>query len=84
MQELGGVRLEVDEIVNMLLDGVIERVRRHVPWRPGARDLLAMLKTADVPCALVTMSWSRFAVAVVDALPKGTFAVVVSGDEDDV
>ena len=81
MQELGGVRLEIDDIVNRLLDGVIERVRRHVPWRPGARDLLAKLKAADVPCALVTMSWSRFANAVVEALPKGTFAVVISGDD---
>ena len=80
MQQRGGVQLEVDQIVNMLLDGVIERVRRRVPWRPGARELLADLAAAGVPCALVTMSWQRFAQAVVNALPANSFQVVISGD----
>jgi len=80
MQNRGGVRLEVDEIVNLLLDGVIDRVRRQVPWRPGARELLADLNAAGVPCALVTMSWQRFATAVLNALPQGSFQAVISGD----
>ncbi|CAB4364554.1 MAG: HAD-IA family hydrolase [Actinobacteria bacterium] len=80
MQDLGGVRLEVDDIVNRLLDGVVQRVRRAVPWRAGARELLAELNQADIPCALVTMSWTRFADAVVSVLPEGTFAAVISGD----
>jgi HAD superfamily hydrolase (TIGR01509 family) len=81
MQDLGGVRLAVDDIVEELLDGVLRRVRRRIPWRPGARELLAELTAAGVPCALVTMSWRRFAGAVVDALPPGSFAAVVTGDE---
>ena len=81
LQDLGGVTMEVDDIVNHLLDGVIARVKAKVPWRPGARELLAKLRVAEVPCALVTMSWSRFANAVVAALPRGTFAAVISGDE---
>lgn len=81
LQELGGVDMEIDDIVNRLLDGVIARVKAKVPWRPGARELLAKLQVAEVPCALVTMSWSRFANAVVAALPRGTFAAVISGDE---
>ena len=32
-----------------------------MPWRPGARELLADLRTAGVPCALVTMSWTALA-----------------------
>lgn len=80
LQQRGGVRLPVDDIVNFLLDGVIERVRRRVPWRPGARELLAELRSAGVPCALVTMSWQRFADAVVDTLPPNTFASVITGD----
>lgn len=80
MQQRGGVRLEIDEIVNLLLDGVIERVRQRVPWRPGARELLAELTAAGVPCALVTMSWHRFAQAVVNALPANSFRAVISGD----
>ncbi len=77
----GDVGLEVDEIVNLLLDGVIERVRANVPWRPGARELLAELNEREVPCALVTMSWRRFAAAVVEALPDDSFQLLITGDE---
>ncbi|MDO8389418.1 MAG: HAD-IA family hydrolase [Actinomycetota bacterium] len=80
LQARGGVQLEIDEIVNRLLDGVIARVNRAVPWRPGARELLADLNAAGIPCAMVTMSWQRLADAVVDILPEGTFAAVISGD----
>lgn len=81
IRDQGGVDLPIDDIVNRLLDGVIERVRRRVPWRPGAKETLAALRKAEIPTALVTMSWKRFADAVVDSLPPGTFAVVVTGDE---
>jgi len=77
----GEVDLPVDDIVNLLLDGVIERVHRRTPWRPGARELLAELALAGIPCALVTMSWKRFTDAVVPSLPAGSFAAVVAGDD---
>ena len=48
MQEHGGVDLPADEIVERLLDGVIARLQRNIPWRPGARELLAELNDADV------------------------------------
>jgi HAD superfamily hydrolase (TIGR01509 family) len=81
IQTHGEVDVPVDDIVGLLLDGVIARVRTHVPWRPGARELLADLAAADVPCALVTMSWRRFTDAVVPLLPAGSFATVVAGDD---
>ena len=81
IRDRGGVDLSIDDIVNRLLDGVIARVQQHVPWRPGARELLAAVQKAGVPNALVTMSWTRFAHAVVGALPPGTFDVVITGDE---
>src|SRR5450631_2247204 len=68
------------EIVNALLAGVVARVADHVPWRPGARELLASLVAQGVPCALVTMSWESLASAVVMSLPKGSFAAVITGD----
>ncbi len=68
-------------IVDELLARVVSQVREHVPWRPGARELLAALGDAGVPNALVTMSWRSLADAVVEALPAGSFAVVVTGDE---
>jgi HAD superfamily hydrolase (TIGR01509 family) len=69
------------QIVEELLDGVVARVEQEVPWRPGARELLAALRDAEVPCALVTMSWRRFVEPVVAALPAGSFDALVCGDE---
>jgi HAD superfamily hydrolase (TIGR01509 family) len=76
----GGVELPLEEIVERLLDGVIARIQDKVPWRPGAVELLAELQAAAVPCALVTMSYARFAAPVLASLPKGSFAAVVTGD----
>ena len=59
IREYGGVDKEPVEIVEMLLDRVVARIQVEVPWRPGARELLADLRSAGVPTALVTMSWRR-------------------------
>jgi HAD superfamily hydrolase (TIGR01509 family) len=77
----GGVRLAPTEIVDVLVAGVAERIGQHIPWRPGARELLAELQALAVPCALVTMSYRCLALAVVQALPAGTFTTVVAGDD---
>ncbi|MCW2752807.1 MAG: Phosphorylated carbohydrates phosphatase [Marmoricola sp.] len=76
----GGVDLAPEVIVERLLDGVIARIKESVPWRPGSRELLAGLREAGVPCALVTMSYERFVDPVLAALPTDTFASVVTGD----
>lgn len=81
MQTHGAVRLQVEEIIHLLLDGVVERVQRRVPWRPGARELLAELNAEGVPCALVTMSWRRFVNAVLPNLPENSFQAIVTGDD---
>ncbi|HEV7145531.1 MAG TPA: HAD family phosphatase [Pedococcus sp.] len=75
------VDLEPVQIIENLLERVIVQVREHVPWRPGAVELLTALGEQGVPSALVTMSWRSLAEAVVGALPEGTFAAVVTGDE---
>jgi HAD superfamily hydrolase (TIGR01509 family) len=75
------VELTPVQIVEDLLSRVISQVREHVPWRPGARELLAALGAAGVPSVLVTMSWRSLADAVVDALPAGAFTALVTGDE---
>lgn len=81
MIQHGGVRLTPHEIVELLLDSVVSNVRRAVPWRPGARELLAEVREANIPTALVTMSWRRFATEVVEALPAGAFDASVVGDD---
>ena len=75
------VSLEPVEIIEELLKRVIAQVSEHVPWRPGAVELLTALQEAGVPNALVTMSWRSLADSVVSALPEGTFMAVITGDE---
>jgi HAD superfamily hydrolase (TIGR01509 family) len=69
-----------EEIVELLLDGVVARVQQDVPWRPGARELLVELRAAHVPCGLVTMSYTRFVAPILAALPADTFSTIVTGD----
>ena len=73
--------LSAEEIVERLVDGAVERLRRAVPWRPGAVELLLGLVDAGVPCALVTMSYARFVEPVLAQLPDGVFTAVVTGDQ---
>ena len=48
--------LTAEEIVELLLDGVVERVRESVPWRPGARELTCRASRFDTPGAMPTLS----------------------------
>jgi HAD superfamily hydrolase (TIGR01509 family) len=80
IREHAGIELEPAEIVEQLLDAVIARVQRRVPWRPGAVELLASLRRAGLPCVLVTMSYRRFVDPVLASLPAGMFTALVTGD----
>jgi HAD superfamily hydrolase (TIGR01509 family) len=80
IREHMGIALTPERIVDELLDGVVARVRRNVPWRPGALDLLVALRGADIPCALVTMSYQRFVAPILEHLPPDTFRAIVTGD----
>lgn len=75
-----GVDLSVDAIIDRMTDEVIAQLAVSIPWRPGALELLRAVADAGVPQALVTMSISRMAAAVVDRIPFVAFAAVVSGD----
>jgi HAD superfamily hydrolase (TIGR01509 family) len=70
-----------EEVVELLLDGVCARLEAGVPWRPGARELLADLVAQGVPCALVTMSYQRFVAPILAQLPAQSFTVIVTGDQ---
>jgi HAD superfamily hydrolase (TIGR01509 family) len=82
-QELG-VTMTIPEIIAEWRDAVISGLLASEPkWRPGALELLASLKAAGIPSALVTMSVRPIADAVVALLPQGSFAAIVAGDEVD-
>lgn len=75
-----GVDMTVREIIDHLITRVAARAAAEMPWRPGARELLADLNAAGVRCALVTMSEKPLAEAVVAALPEGQLEFIVTGD----
>ncbi len=74
-----GVDLPLEDITDFLLARVSEQVRAHVPWQEDAQRLLAETVAAGIPCALVTMSYTRLADAFLASVPDA-FAVVVTGD----
>ena len=80
IRERTGIPLTDDEILDRLLAGVVARTREHVPWRPGALQLLELLRVAGIPTALVTASYRVFA-DVTMAAANGALTVLVAGDE---
>ncbi|GAA2926435.1 HAD family phosphatase [Microbacterium luteolum] len=79
-----GVAMEPEAIVSHLTDVVQESLRTQgVPFRPGARELLAELRDAGIPTGLVTMSLRRMALNVVDLIEFEAFDIVVAGDDVD-
>jgi len=78
--EQTGIPLTAPEVVEGLLDRVVTRLDLDIPWRPGARELLADMRRLGISCGLVTMSYQRFVQPVLDALPAGTFDCVVTGE----
>jgi HAD superfamily hydrolase (TIGR01509 family) len=81
IRDNSAVEWSPEQIIDEMLGRVIVNVHEHMPWRPGARELLTALKAEGVPSALVTMSWRSLADAVLGELSDGTFDVVVTGDE---
>lgn len=75
-----GLEQTPEQVVDLLLDGVVEQIQRAVPWCAGARELVLALRDAQIPCGLVTMSYQRFVAPVLEQLPAETFRVVVTGD----
>jgi len=69
------------EVERWLLEGMLKRAEAgQVTVLPGARELLAELTAAGLPCALVTSSLRRFAEAVLAATGL-RFAVTVCGED---
>ncbi len=74
-----GIDLEPEVIVERLVASVETHLRSHIPWRPGARDLLQSVQDAGIPQVLVTMSYRSLAQIVIDEC--GFFTASITGDE---
>lgn len=75
-----GVPLTPEQVVERLHRDVGAALRRGLPWRPGARHLLAALHYSGIPLALVSATHSVVVDAVVAQAPDGVFTTVVTGD----
>ena len=82
MRERIGIHdLTIDEMINELTDAVLLNLKREIPWRPGARELLLALNEAGIRQALVTMSMRRMALTVANSFEAEVFEVVVAGED---
>ncbi|MFC4128656.1 HAD family hydrolase [Nocardia rhizosphaerae] len=60
---------------------VTELMLGPIPWRPGAKDALAMVRAAGLRCALVTNTKRSLTEYGLDTLGRDFFDVSVCGDE---
>lgn len=60
---------------------ILELFRAGLEWRPGAMELLAAVRGAGVPTALVTSSSRQLVEVALETLGRENFDVVVCGDE---
>lgn len=78
IRERIGSDMAPERIVDFLVERVAAGLRAEIPWRSGARELIAALAAQDVPQAMVTMSYAPIAETVAAWLP---LEAVVSGDQ---
>ena len=70
-----------EEVAEQLVTGMVRRLGEGVEPQPGALDLLAALRDAGVPRALVSSSQRALVDAVLRTVGTAWFAVSVAGDE---
>ena len=81
LKERVGSDLEPQQIIDQITDGVLSRLEQSIPWRPGARELLKLLRDNQIKTALVTGSMHRMAQKVADQIGFEAFDVIVGGDD---
>ena len=76
-----GTDLEPQEIIDEVTNGVLARLDQSIPWRPGARELLMLLRENSIKTALVTGSMHRMAKQVADSIGFDAFDLIIGGDD---
>ncbi|MEZ5213281.1 MULTISPECIES: HAD family hydrolase [unclassified Gordonia (in: high G+C Gram-positive bacteria)] len=80
LQAAGAVRPR-EELIEHVVSGVTQAMRRSLPWRDGALELLTSVAATGVRIGLVTMAYRESAQLVLDAPGAPEFDVVVTGDD---
>jgi HAD superfamily hydrolase (TIGR01509 family) len=73
--------LDVDEGADWLVTRTGELFAEGIPWRPGAADLLAAVRAAGIPSALVTNTARSLVDVALLTLGAANFDAVICGDE---
>ena len=81
IKERVGSDLEPEQIIEKLTDEVTAQLKQEIFWRPGAKELLLLLRKKRIKTALVTMSMHRMAKQVADSIGFDAFDVIVAGDD---
>ena len=81
IKERVGSDLEPEQIIEKLTDEVTAQLKQEIFWRPGAKELLLLLRKKKIKTALVTMSMHRMAKQVADSIGFHAFDVIVAGDD---
>jgi len=80
-EDLGQPWRDPQESILWLETRVMELFADGLAWRPGARELLAELRAAGVPTALVTATRRPLVEVALRTLGRENFDAVVCGDE---
>ena len=81
IKERVGSDLEPEQIIEKLTDEVTAQLKQEIFWRPGAKELLLLLRKKKIKTALVTMSMHRMAKQVAASIGFDAFDVIVAGDD---
>jgi HAD superfamily hydrolase (TIGR01509 family) len=81
IEDLGRPDIDAHEGAAWLDVRVNELIAAGVPWRPGARELVAAVRAARVPTALVTNTRRAVVDVALRTLGAHNFDAVICGDE---
>lgn len=76
-----GSDLEPQQIIDEITNGVLTQLQVSTPWRPGAIELLRLLRENSIKTALVTGSMHRMAEQVASAVGFDAFDLIIGGDD---
>ncbi|MEU7987182.1 HAD family phosphatase [Streptosporangium canum] len=81
MLTASGASAHPDDVAAWMLEGMIHRLAGGVEMMPGAAELLAAVRRAGLPTALVTSSVRPIAEACLKGIGRDNFDHVVTGDD---
>ncbi|PXY35665.1 HAD family hydrolase [Prauserella flavalba] len=71
----------VGEVAQWIRERTATLFADELPWRPGAREALAAISSAGIPCALVTSTERALTELALNTIGREFFTVTVCGDE---